>query len=209
MADDRATTAEPPHRDRVASIVTLPNALSLVRLVGAPVLVWLAIAGSPVVVWVTVGLLATDWVDGKLAIWLGQCTPLGAILDSIADAALFAAIIFAVGWSRGSDLWIEGWWLSAALVSYVCSCLVAWSRFGRLPSYHAWSAKCAWWLASLAAVAAIGGWSMWPLRAAAVAVVIANAEGIAIGLVLPGWRTDVRSLWSAIEISRTATDVDE
>ena len=44
-----------------------------------------------VFLWLFLFLSATDWIDGKLAILLDQRSVLGALLDTWADAALYAA----------------------------------------------------------------------------------------------------------------------
>jgi hypothetical protein len=73
-------------------ILTIPNLLCLVRLVGSFILIPIAWQGrNEVFLWCFIFLAMTDWVDGKLAILLNQRTVLGARLDSWADAALYAA----------------------------------------------------------------------------------------------------------------------
>ena len=58
---------------------TLPNALSVLRLLGVPLFLWLLLGpqadGWALVVLVVSGL--TDWLDGKLARWLDQGSRLG------------------------------------------------------------------------------------------------------------------------------------
>lgn len=79
--------------------VNLPNAITLSRLVLTGVFV--AAVGFPGTLGYTVALVtfsvaaATDWLDGYLARKLGQVTPLGKLLDPLADKILVcAAFVF-------------------------------------------------------------------------------------------------------------------
>ncbi|MFD1051253.1 CDP-alcohol phosphatidyltransferase family protein, partial [Kibdelosporangium lantanae] len=55
-------------------IWTVPNALSVLRLLGVPLFLWLLLGpqedGWAIVVFVVSGI--TDWLDGKIARWLDQ-----------------------------------------------------------------------------------------------------------------------------------------
>lgn len=79
-----------PETDRV---VTVPNLLSLARIVVLP-LVFLDLAsgrlGRALVVMLLIG--ASDWFDGYLARVLDQRTRLGAVLDPIGDRAVFIVV---------------------------------------------------------------------------------------------------------------------
>jgi cardiolipin synthase (CMP-forming) len=107
MAGEEAVAEGPgpggagPGEDRV---LTLPNALSAVRLACIPVfVVLLTIDGRRH--WVAAAILlavvgATDWVDGQLARRLHQVSTVGKVLDPLADRLLLvvgAVSIIAVG----------------------------------------------------------------------------------------------------------------
>ena len=111
-ADDRATgtaadvpagtpaprTAVPLDRDELSDRVwTLPNALSVLRLLGVPLFLWLLLGphadGWAIVVLAVSGF--TDWADGKLARALGQSSRLGALLDPAADRLYIVATLIA------------------------------------------------------------------------------------------------------------------
>jgi cardiolipin synthase len=74
-------------------IVTVPNALSLLRLAAIP-LVYLDLVGGRL--WRAFGLLVvlsmTDWFDGYLARRLDQRTRIGELLDPLGDRALFLVV---------------------------------------------------------------------------------------------------------------------
>ncbi|WP_409329898.1 CDP-alcohol phosphatidyltransferase family protein [Trujillonella humicola] len=93
-----------PAVDRVADrnqlperVWTLPNALSVLRLLGVPLFLWLLLGpeadGWAVVVLMVAGF--TDWADGALARALGQYSRLGALLDPAADRLYIVSTLIA------------------------------------------------------------------------------------------------------------------
>ena len=96
------TTAEVSNR-----IWTVPNALSLLRLLGVPLFFWLILAEYDwwaLAVLMTAGF--TDYLDGKLARMLGQTSKLGQMLDPAADRLYILATILALAMRD-----IIPWWL--------------------------------------------------------------------------------------------------
>ncbi|MCU1675826.1 MAG: CDP-diacylglycerol-phosphatidylglycerol phosphatidyltransferase [Frankiales bacterium] len=79
-------------------IVTIPNALSLLRLLGVPVFQWL-ILGPHADGWALALLMVsgiTDWLDGVLARVLNQRSHVGALLDPLADRLYIVSTIVAL-----------------------------------------------------------------------------------------------------------------
>ena len=91
---------------------TVPNVLSLVRLLVMP-LVWFDIVGDrPVRALVVLGVLvATDWVDGYVARRFDQVSRLGKVLDPISDRILIAVVVIALGVAG-----IAPWWALGAVL---------------------------------------------------------------------------------------------
>jgi cardiolipin synthase (CMP-forming) len=87
---------------------TVPNALSVVRLLGVPLFLWLLLGpeadGWAVVVLMVSGV--TDWADGKLARVLGQSSRLGALLDPAADRLYIVATLVAFVLRDVVPLWL-------------------------------------------------------------------------------------------------------
>lgn len=94
-------------------ILTIPNAVSAVRISLIPVFVWLLVGrDDPTAAGLLLGFIgATDWVDGYLARRLGQVSELGKILDPIADRAAVMTALLA-GWAAGV---LPGWFTIAVL----------------------------------------------------------------------------------------------
>ena len=112
---DRQAPADPQARaDPGARVLTVPNAISVARLLGVPVFLWLVL--GPKADWWAVGLLIvaglSDWLDGKLARAWNQQSRLGQVLDPAADRLYIAATLAALA-IRG----IIPWWLVALLAA--------------------------------------------------------------------------------------------
>lgn len=87
---------------------TLPNALSVLRLLGVPLFLWLLL-GPQADAWAVVVLMVsgvTDWADGKLARALGQSSRLGALLDPAADRLYIVATLVAFVLRDVVPLWL-------------------------------------------------------------------------------------------------------
>lgn len=89
--------------------MTVPNALTLFRIILIPLFWVLETSGSPVARWMAlfVFILAsvTDYVDGKIARKTGKITSFGKIMDPLADKLLvISALMIFVGSGRASSV---------------------------------------------------------------------------------------------------------
>jgi len=101
----RDEEVEPPD----AGPFTLPNALTALRLVLAPVFLALYVRGELSRALVVFGVAAsTDMVDGLAARLLGQHSRLGEFLDPIADKLLAFCALIALTTAGRLPLWIIG-----------------------------------------------------------------------------------------------------
>lgn len=103
-------------------IVTLPNAITVVRLLLLPLYLWLLLArDARVAAAVLLGAIgATDWCDGYVARRFQQVSRLGKVLDPTADRILFFVAI-------GGILAVDGaptWFAVAVLTREVAVALV-------------------------------------------------------------------------------------
>jgi cardiolipin synthase (CMP-forming) len=103
--------------DQDQRIWTIPNGISMARLLGVPVFLWLVLGvDSKAGDWWAVGLLlassASDWLDGKIARALNQQSRLGQLLDPAADRLYIVATIVALAVRA-----IIPWWLVGILAA--------------------------------------------------------------------------------------------
>jgi cardiolipin synthase (CMP-forming) len=103
--------------DQPERVFTIPNLISLARLAGVPVFLWLVLGvRSQAGDWWAVGLLIaaglSDWLDGKIARAMNQQSRLGEILDPAADRLYIVSTIIALAVRA-----IIGWWLVAILAA--------------------------------------------------------------------------------------------
>ena len=88
-------------------ILTVPNVLSVVRLLGVPLFLWLVLVreadGWAVVVLAVSGV--TDYLDGKLARRWHQVSRLGQLLDPLADRLYILSTIVALTLREIIPLW--------------------------------------------------------------------------------------------------------
>jgi cardiolipin synthase len=109
--DAAAPVATPRVVDREAlpdRVWTLPNALSVLRLLGVPLFLWLLL-GPEADGWALVVLMVsgfTDWLDGKLARWLDQGSRLGALLDPAADRLYIVSTLIALAVREIVPVWL-------------------------------------------------------------------------------------------------------
>src|SRR5262249_40129067 len=81
--------------DPQGRILTVPNAISVARLAGVPVFLWLVLGphadGWAVALLIVAGV--SDWLDGVIARAWNQQSRLGQVLDPTADRLYIAATL--------------------------------------------------------------------------------------------------------------------
>ena len=88
-------------------VVTLPNALSLLRLLGVPVFLWLVLnEHDPAAVALLMVSGFTDWLDGKIARRWDQMSRLGQLLDPAADRLYILATLVGLTIRDVVPLWL-------------------------------------------------------------------------------------------------------
>ena len=185
---------------RAAVIRRLPNLLTALRLMLAPVMV--VVAHTTGHAGLVLGLMAfcffTDLVDGALARRLRSTSPFSARLDSIADFTFYLAIPLA-GWGAWPSLVArEAPWFAAGIASVVLPAGVGFAKFRRASGYHVWLAKLAAGTLAVGVLLLFGCGFAPIFRAAVIIATLAAVEEIAITLVLDRPREDVRGLWQVL-----------
>jgi CDP-diacylglycerol--glycerol-3-phosphate 3-phosphatidyltransferase len=188
-----------------AAINLIPVSLTALRALLAPVVVVLALyhpSGAAFGACLVAAFLS-DVFDGIIARRLGIATPNLRRLDSIADSIFYLAAVFAA-WHLHPDAILDH---AAALAVLAALELARYAydlrKFGREASYHMWSSKL-WGIFLFAGFFAllVLGLSGTAVALAIYVGIVADAEGLAISVILPRWQTDVPSFVHALRLRR-------
>jgi cardiolipin synthase (CMP-forming) len=111
--DVAESTAQPPSTDSYDRLFTVPNLLSVLRLLGVPLFLWLLLGPHADVAALVVLALSglSDWADGVLARRLNQASRLGELLDPLADRLYILATLIGLTLRN-----IIPWWLAGLIV---------------------------------------------------------------------------------------------
>lgn len=160
--DDVVAVERPYETDRV---LTLPNVLSLLRLLGVPLFVWLVLSPHADAWAVAVLMVAgfTDWADGRIARAWHQTSRVGQMLDPAADRLYIGSTLVCLALRH-----LIPWWLMVLLVARdVCMvCLVPALRtrgYTSLPVHMAGKAATFCLLYAFPLVLLGGGTTTWHL----------------------------------------------
>lgn len=184
-------------------IYNLPNLVSFIRILLAPVLFYFAFNQEPV--WFLAALMFsgfTDVLDGFLARILHQVTTLGSRLDSWGDFTIYTTMAICA-WILWPDIVAE------ELISYVVivisitsPVIVGLLKFRTITSYHTWTVKVAVVVTFVGYILLFAGWLDWPFRVAAVFCAVAALEEIAITLLIHHEHVDVRTVRAALKYNK-------
>jgi len=146
----------------------------------------------------------SDVADAQIAWRTGTMTPALRHADTLVDTVFYGAAAVAMAVVVPGAFAGAGLLLVAFITIHVSRATFELAKYGRVASYHMWSAKA---LGALLAVAlawsfvtgrptALVTWALW--------LGIANElEGFAASALLPAWRPDVPSLLHARRLTHT------
>jgi len=186
--------------------VTFANTLTASRLIAVPLMLlsaWQRERGW--FAWLLGYALLTDVLDGSIARALGQDTAFGARLDSIADAAVYLTAPVAALYVYPRFREHEWMTVVVILLSYVIPIVVGYVKYRRLTAYHTVAARTAGVLLGLAALLFVTLGVTWPVRVGATVLVLSAIEEIAMTVVLPDWRPNVRTMAHALRTRSAPT----
>jgi hypothetical protein len=170
----------------------------------APVMFVLACFDFPGIVLAAVlaAGFASDVADAQIAWRTGTATPALRYADTLVDTVFYAAAAAAMAVAVPGVFAGTGLLLVVFITIHVSRATFELTKYGRVASYHMWSAKL---LGALLAVAM--AWSFVTGRPTALVTCalwlgIANElEGFAASALLPAWRPDVPSLLHALHMT--------
>jgi cardiolipin synthase len=88
-------------------VFNLPNVITMLRLAAVPVVAWLILEQRwAAACWLFLAAAVSDGIDGFLARWLKQMTPLGAALDTVADKALGMVTLVMLTLEEAIPMWV-------------------------------------------------------------------------------------------------------
>lgn len=194
----RAASAARPARTPGSPVRMAPSALVALRVALGPALYLLTAHGataSALLAVLAAGLLS-DILDGVIARRLSVATERLRVADSYADGWYYGWVAAAAWKSAPDAIWAMRRPIAFLAAVMLCNYAFDFARYGRLSSFHAWSAKI-WGLTLFVAAAGLlayhGGTPfLWP---PVVAGLYTNVEGFAMKLLLPQWEHDVPSVF--------------
>lgn len=182
---------------------TLPNQISIVRIVLTPFLIWIGWMHQELFFLILLALLLiSDFVDGFLARRLHQETRLGSQLDTAGDVLL---TIFSI--TGGWLLWPERVEPEAVFFFSMLGLLglsgtVCLIKYHHFPTYHAWSAKISTAVAGTGVWLLFAGVTPWVFRIAIAVLALSAIEEILITFILPSWRPNVPTVFHAARLRK-------
>lgn len=181
-------------------IINLPNLVSLIRILMAPVLFYLAFTQQPYwFIGVLLFAVFTDVLDGFLARILNQITPMGSRLDSWGDFIIYSTMAICA-WILWPDIILrEKLYFIIIVFSFTLPVLIGFIKFQTVSSYHTWSVKLAVAITVISYILLFTGLLDWPFRLATLFCLYAAIEEITITLLIQHERVDVRTVWQALK----------
>lgn len=181
-------------------IINLPNVVSLIRILMAPVLFYLALTQQPYwFIGVLLFAVFTDVLDGFLARILNQITPMGSRLDSWGDFIIYSTMAICA-WILWPDIILrEKLYFIIIVLSFTLPVLIGFIKFHTVSSYHTWSVKLAVAITVIGYILLFTGLLDWPFRLATLFCLYAAIEEITITLLIQHERVDIRTAWQALK----------
>lgn len=162
-------------------MVTIPNLLTLLRLLLAPAVVVAILEGRHTLALACFGLAAvTDGLDGALARRFGWITTLGAYLDPLADKALLSGVYLSLAVAGILPWWFAGLVLGRdLLILLAASAAFSFTKlrkfppsvWGKLSTFLQIVTAVTWMVQNVLAWSwshALAEWMIWPTAAATI-----------------------------------------
>ena len=140
----------------------------------------------------------SDLLDAGLARRLGTSTPSLRYADTLVDTVFYVSAAAAMAVAVPGAFDGAGLWLVALITIHVSRATFEMTKYGRVASYHMWSAQALGVLLAVTMAWTFVAGRPSPLLPWAIWLGIANElEGFAASAILPAWRSDVPSVFHA------------
>ena len=190
-------------RNAKDQIVNLPNLVSFIRILMAPVLFYFAFTQQPFwFIGVLIFAVFTDVLDGFLARTLNQITEMGSHLDSWGDFIIYSTMAICAWILWPNIMQRELPYFIIIVLSFILPALIGFIKFHAFTSYHTWSVKLAVAITIVGYILLFTDLLDWPFRIAALFCLYAAIEEIAITLLIHREHVDVRTVWQALKYNR-------
>lgn len=179
------------------NVLNVPNALSLYRLLAFPVILFMALTNRESIYVVLLCIsLVSDALDGSIARRFNLQTKFGAALDNLADICTYAMAVLGLFVFKWADIEPHAWILYLFFGLFVLSYVVAFSRFGKIPGLHLYSAVSAGYIQSVFFfILFVFGFYAWMFYFVLAWGVVAYTEKILVLLKLDDIKRGVKGLY--------------
>ena len=178
----------------------IPNAISLARLVAAPILLAAVLWRRPELFkWLLLACLLSDILDGLIARVFRLRSHLGATLDSTADMLVMIIMIGGVCESQRQFVTAHFWEISVAVAFFALEIISALWRYGRISSYHTILNRIAAYVQGIFVISLLfWGYQGWLFHTMIALTIAASLEEFLLLYALPEHRVDVPGLYWAL-----------
>jgi len=184
-----------------SELLTIPNIITLYRLVIDPVILWFIIADKEILfsVFLIINLLS-DALDGFLARKLKQETEIGAKLDGFADNFTYVLAFIGIFVFKMDDIRPHLISFTVMITMLVSTVIVSLIKFRKFPSYHLYTTKAGGYIEGGFFICLFTIGFLTPYYYFVVAWAIMGAiECIIINLMIPEMRSDIKGLYWVIK----------
>lgn len=178
-------------------ILTLPNLITLYRLLVFPLILYFAIAGKETLYAVFLVInLVSDALDGFIARRFKMETEIGAKLDSFADNLNYVLVFTGIYFFKMEDLLPYKVSLIIFIASLLLTVVISLIKFGKFPSFHLYITKIGGYIQGAFFVALFtAGFMEWFYYLVIVWGIAGAVEHIAIQIIIPEMRSNVKGLY--------------
>ena len=174
----------------------IPNMISGIRILCAPILLFLAWEGyRKAFIVLLLASLVSDAIDGYIARKFSVSSKVGTRLDSLGDMAIYLTVPICAWWLWPQILKQEALFVFIAIAAYVVPLIAGLIKFRKIPSYHTLGAKIAAVFMSTAILLMFLTEFTWIFRIAAIFQVVVACEEVLITIQLPRLQSNVKSFW--------------